>query len=428
MSKLLYKPLKAFTLYALLVLALSIPAYFFIVDYIWLTELDENNEIVRERVEKGLNKLNLSEHELTQAIFLLNRIQPGINLRPAKPSDIKRDSTYALMRQNPTEQAEDIDRFRVLSTYINIQGKPYHLLVETNVEETEETMAAIALITLLFFLLLVAGFLLINKKISVQIWRPFRMSLDQLQAFDLNSHNSIQFEKTDIEEFNELHSTLQKLIEKNISVFRAQKEFTENASHELQTPLAIIKSKLDILLQHPSLTEEQYELVESLNMPLSRVSRINKNLLLLAKIENHQFSENEEVDISGLLSQSIDFLTEHIAVKHITLETQIQPNVLLTTNKSLFEILLTNLLLNAIRHNWERGKITVELFTQKLTISNTGRQALKGDAIFKRFGSAALHTPNSGLGLSIVKEICTHYKWNIDYDFQNGWHVFSIRF
>jgi signal transduction histidine kinase len=428
MSKLLNKPLKAFAIYALLVLACSIPVYYLIVDYIWRSELDEYNQIVRKRIETGLNKLDLNEEEWDKTITLWNQTQPGTTISNAATDRILPDSTYTIMRQDPMHTGEDLERFRGLSAYIMIKGKPYHLNVEINVEEAHETVLAIAAVTFLFFIILLTGFMLLNRNIASRIWKPFHSTLDRLKSFDLNSHKNIDLERSEIEEFEQLNEVLKQLIEKNISVFRQQKEFTENASHELQTPLAILKSKIDLLIQNETFTEEQSELIASLNLPISRVSRINKNLLLLAKIENQQFLEDQKINISELLQQNIDFLGEHLIAKNNTVETEIRSDISIHANKSLVEIMLVNLLLNAIRHNPVDGLIKIRLTDAKLTISNSGDRALNPDTLFKRFMTSSTSTPSSGLGLAIVREIGNRYGWKISYSFQQGLHSFSVQF
>src|SRR5690606_22192547 len=131
----------------------------------------------------------------------------------------------------------------------------YVLVVETNIEETEETVVYIAVVTLFFFLILVLGFWILNRRLSRTIWKPFKDSLQKLQSFQLNSNEEIKFQNTDIKEFAELNATLDKLLKHNFETYNHQKEFTENASHELQTPLAILKNKIDLLLQSDDLTE-----------------------------------------------------------------------------------------------------------------------------------------------------------------------------
>src|SRR4030095_2991996 len=156
---------------------------------------------------------------------------------------------------------------------------------------------------------------------------PFYHSLTEIRNFDLNRHREVKLEESDISEFTELNQSLHKLISGNITVFNQQKEFAENASHELQTPLAIIQSKLELLTQSKSLTDDQYRIIEEALIALSRVGRINKNLLLLTKIENSQFKEVETVDFSGLLENTVTQFSNFVDQRKMTVKSEIAPNV-----------------------------------------------------------------------------------------------------
>ncbi len=428
MNKLLNKSLKSFTIYALIVLATSVPAYYYLVDSIWLRELDEHNEIVADRTEKELNNLKLSDNELNQSITLWNKIQPGTNLEKTTLDNNITDSTYTILRKNLYVEHNRIDRFRGLSRVIKINGENFLLTVETNIEETEETAIAIAILTLLFFLILVFGFLILNRRLSLKLWQPFRNTLTELKTFNLNSQNKISFKKSNILEFEELNVALNKLIEHTISVYKSQKEFTENASHELQTPLAIIKNKLDILLQKEDLTDRQYQIIEDINKALTRVSRINKNLLLLAKIENHQFDESEIINLGELTEECLEQLKEHFSNKELSVYTSIKKDCILSGNRILIEVLMNNLLLNSIRHNSQKGMVEVKLNQSGLIISNSGITALDKEHIFRRFKKSSEENSGSGLGLPIVEQICKRHQWVIDYDFLQDTHTFKITF
>lgn len=427
MSKLLSKPFKAFTIYALIILACSIPVYYFVVNFIWQSELDEHNLIIKQRIENKLGSVQIDEKELHNTLQLWNTLQPGTKLTPTDLPSKEKDSVYTFTRKNEYIK-DEIDRFRGLSTFIKLNGKLYHLSIETNVEEADETIVAIAVVTILFFLLLVGGFILLNKKIAKQIWQPFQNTLNKLKSFDLTEHKNIQFEKTNIEEFDELNQSLQKLIDDNIAAYHLQKTFIENASHELQTPLAVLKSKTDLLLQNKDLTNEQSELLNALELPLSRISRVNKNLLLLAKIENSQFAETENTDVTEVLSQSVELLADYITDKNLQFTNVAQQPLSVTCNKLLLEILLNNLLTNAIRHTPKGGQIIMQLTTTTLQIQNTGTAALDKQKLFERFAVSSSETASSGLGLAIVKEICNRYQWQISYSFENNFHSFSITF
>jgi len=427
MKNLLQKSLKQLTLFAFVVFALSIPSYFLLVDWIWLKELDENNYLLAERIENEFNEQNISNEKLAESITFWNEIQPVSKIVPIENATTK-DSLYTFRRQNPYVTKKSVDRFRGLKTTISINNKNYQLVVETNVEETEETVAYIALVTLLFFLILVIGFWLLNRRLSKQLWQPFQDTLQKLKSFQLNSEEQITFQKTDTIEFAELNATLEKLLHHSINTYKSRKEFTENASHELQTPLAILKNKLDILLQSEELTETQYHLAEEMNKALIRSSRINKNLLLLAKIENSQFDGSASIPFDTHVNQIIEALAEHFNEKNTPLHADVLSPVEVKGNATLADVLINNLIINAIRHTSPGGSIQVILLKSGFEVSNTGFQELPSDLLFQRFSRISNDNSGSGLGLSIVEEICKFHGWQISYRFSAETHFFSITF
>ena len=346
MNKLLNKSLKQFTIYAGVVLACSIPVYYFAISKLWQYELDEHKII---------------------------------------------------------------------------------LTPEAGREDTFLIIGAITLLTVFFFALILSGFVWLNRGISSRLWRPFYQTLEKVKAFDLNSNTTVEFESGNIIEFEELNTSINKLLESNITAFRQQKEFTENASHELQTPLAIVQSKLDLLLQDGNLSSEQSQIIEQTNNALSRVSRINKNLLLLAKIENKQFKDQQQITVAEPLLDILDLFSDLLDDRII--ESDISPECIVEGNRILVEIMLTNLLMNSLRHTEKGVTIVISLTGSRLLISNPGTYPLDGARLFKRFTAASDQTPGSGLGLSIVKEICRRYGWNIEYNFtSNKHHEFSVDF
>ncbi|WP_234047761.1 sensor histidine kinase [Chryseobacterium paridis] len=428
MKPLLSKTTKPFLIYVLIILIISIPVYYWVVDAIWKGELDEHNTTIVEKTAYEFGRLKLSEEEFEKSILLWNKIQPGTNIERIPFNSLKKDQAFTIEKQKTYAHPPELERYRCLKKVVYINQKPYLFTVETNIEESHETIAVIAAITIFFFILIVLGLLFLNRKLSASVWEPFRNTLEKLKTFNLNSQNSIDFTSTDITEFEELNHSLKKLIEHNISVYKTQKEFTENASHELQTPLAIIKNKLDVLLQNKDLTEKQYQIVEDINRALTRSSRINQNLLLLAKIENQQFTQNEVLPVSELLHQSLELFQEHFDQKQILVETQIADGININGNKVLTETLINNLLVNIVRHTLNGGSAYIGLSQTQMIISNSGSTILNEETLFKRFSKASTDTNGSGLGLSIVKEICNHQQWTLSYSFQNNHHIFSIGF
>lgn len=302
------------------------------------------------------------------------------------------------------------------------------LTPEAGREDRFLIIGAVTLISVLFFILLIIGLVLVNKRLSKRMWEPFYTSLEKIKSFDLNRHNNVVFEKTDITEFDELNGGLRKLIDTNLAVYNQQKEFADNASHELQTPLAVVQSKLELLSQSQTLNDEQYHLIEEALAALSRAGRVNKNLLLLTKIENSQFADRQLIEIGSSLIEMVEQLRPFFEDKQIDCELEVRDSLTIEGNKSLVEILLSNLITNAIRYSNAGSKISIILERSELRIENPGTVTLRTGQLFKRFASASASTAGTGLGLAIVKQICMRYKWKVVYLFSDSKHIFSIDF
>lgn len=427
MRKLLNRPLGAFVLLSLIVLAFSIPVYYKVVETIWLEELDDHNEHIKEQLERQLAGANIPNDSLQKILHIWNIMQPGSRIMEVTKSEIKEDETYTVMRLQPHLDDPEKDRYRGLSAYINIQGKPFHVVVETNVEEADETLAAIAWVTVSFFLLLVIGFIVLNRIIAKKSWKDFYETLDRLTHFDLAQQKPLELGTTNILEFFELNTRLKQLTDSNLSAFSRQKKFIENASHELQTPLATLKTKLDLLFQDTHLQDRQAAALEAIQKQISKVSRINRHLLLLAKIENHQFAENEPLNLVLLIRETVSVLNEiYLSQSHFQME--LPDAFWITGNRTLTEIMVNNLVTNALVHNLENGEIGICLKNDELKISNPGTTSLDSEKVFQRFAISSNRATSSGLGLAIVKEICDQKGWNVRYGFENGRHQFFVRF
>ena len=427
MTKLLHRPLKIFAIYALIILVGSIPVYYSVVDYIWLGELDEQNLLVKARITAYFETHPVDDESLQVLLDQWSIILPGTKLEQADTISTQ-DEFYEVTKQNHFQTHYEMDRFRGYSSHILINDVPYWLTIETNVEEADETMLAIAAVTILFFVLLVVGFMFLNKYIAKQSWASFYDTLKRLAVFDLNRDKTIDFVPSEIEEFETLNTTLTQLIDRNVTIYEQQKSFIENASHELQTPIAVLKSKVDLLLQHPDTTHAQSDIVNAIYLPLSRMSRINKNLLLLAKIENSQYLDHEAVVFSDIVEHSLMLLEDYISGKGIEMSIAREENLKVDCSRFLAETLVNNLVSNAIRHGSSHSTVTVKMDHKMLSVENAGLVPLDQENLFKRFSGASAQSANAGLGLSIIKEICARYGWTVGYQFQNNTHVFFIRF
>jgi signal transduction histidine kinase len=278
-------------------------------------------------------------------------------------------------------------------------------------------------------LLLLAGLLLINRYLSKRIWLPFYTALEKLRHYRVEQHQPLELVWSSINEFRDLNRSLEELTERVHSSYLSQKEFSENASHEIQTPLAIFQSKLELLMQTYPLNEEQAELIGDMANASQRLGKLNKSLILLTRIENLQFAETELILLATVIERNIQQLQPQAEGKHITVRCDIQGNLLLKANRSLLEILVANLLGNAIRHNSHGGVIEVGLVKDKLVIGNTGRPtALDPQQIFLRFHKESTDAGSIGLGLEIVRQITHLYGWNVEYAFEDGLHTFTVQF
>jgi len=425
MIKLLDKPLKAFTSYALVILLVSIPIYFLVVDWIWVTEIDDNHEIIMERIDNRFEQANVSGHDLEMILKTWNTLQPSSSIVRITENITRPDSIYEATRYN--EYEDEWDRFRGLQTVIQIDKKHYLLNIETNVEEAYETIFAIGLVTVVLYGILVFGFIQLNRKISKSVWKPFDQTLSNLKSFNLSTSKEVTFESSDIEEFEELNQTVSKLISENVSAYNQQKAFVANASHELQTPIALLKSKLDILFQDENLSAKQSELIHAIQIPLARLTRVNKNLLLLARVENSNFSDGAEIDFSDKIDKSEELLQDYLDEKKMIFQKKALGTCVFQCSKFLAETLVNNLLSNAIRHTPQQGEIGVEWNETGFAFKNSGKEPLNQNLLFKRFSISTAETTNSGLGLAIVKEICKQNGWEIAYDFLDDFHIFSVR-
>jgi signal transduction histidine kinase len=208
--------------------------------------------------------------------------------------------------------------------------------------------------------------------------------------------------------------------------YKILKEFSENASHEIQTPLAIIHTKLDLLVQQENLTEIQSELIQTVYHSVNKLSTLNKSLLLLAKIDNRQFYKNSDIFLDEVLKNKVNDFQDFWQSKGIAYSVNLE-QTLIQTNNELLEILLNNIFSNATRHNIENGSIDILLNNKILQISNSGPSTpLDPERLYKRFYKELPAGENNGLGLSIIKEICTVSAVEINYSYKDERHLFSL--
>jgi len=326
------------------------------------------------------------------------------------------------------QEEKELIPFRKMTFSVHSGGQHYEVILLQSLLESEDLqMIIFSFMAALFGIVLLALFFL-NRWLSNKAWNPFFKSLSVLKTWKIGENQTVSFDRTGISEFDQLNSTLENMIQKIQTDFVNLKEFTENASHEIQTPLAIIKSKLEMVLQDKTLNDQQYQRIRAAFESANRLSKLNEALLLLSKIENQQFVETSEIDVSQLIQSRLEYMEELFALKQIELNIHLEKQVTFTMNPLLADILINNLLSNALRHNIEKGKIIISSENQEITISNTGKQAeMDVSRLFRRFSKQATSSDSNGLGLAIVHEICNNYHLLLSYCYLNGMHCLSIR-
>jgi two-component system OmpR family sensor kinase len=319
--------------------------------------------------------------------------------------------------------------FRQISIVKKVSGKKYYIASRDTLLEKSDLLLTIVIITGSVFILLLISLYFINRKLSLNIWKPFYKTLDDLKEF---SHDKPGFRLTStsqLDEFSELNETLEKLTRRVISDYQSLKRFTEDASHEIQTPLAIVQSKLETLLQDPDLKKDQFELINSAYSSALRISKLTQTLLLLTKIANDQFPEKRSINMAELIEEKIKLFEDHFIGKSLALEKAIKPECFLETNIFLAESMISNLIGNAAKHCIKGGKIDIVLDENHLEISNSGSPlSVPSSKLFERFYKINKSAESQGLGLSIVKEICSLNKWEIRYQYEDNQHKFIVIF
>nr|WP_067055830.1 HAMP domain-containing sensor histidine kinase [Mucilaginibacter sp. L294] len=390
--------------------------YYYTISHILTNQIDKDLVLEENEIFSYVNK----NHRLPD-VYESNHQQ--IVFAPLGDKNTARrflDTTY-----HDSDQ-KDLEAGRALISSVNISGQNYRILVTQSKVETEDLIQIIFLITIGVIVSLLVILIVLNRVILKSIWKPFYKVLFQLKEFSLAGHATINSTPSNIDEFTELDQAVISMAHRVKSDYQNLKAFTENASHELMTPISVINSKLDTLVQTDEFTDRQSKLLNDIYGTVTRLTRLNKSMLLLAKIENGLIQDNQDVDIKEVIEECLYQHEEMIHQLNIKLVTDLRDKHL-QANKSLVEILLNNLLSNAIRHNHQDGELSVYLDSEKLTISNTGEGSFDFQQVLKRFHKSD-GSEGIGLGLTLCKQICDNYGFKLHYLHNSQTHTFSVTF
>ncbi|WP_346861324.1 HAMP domain-containing sensor histidine kinase [uncultured Draconibacterium sp.] len=407
---------------------LSISLFIFLVGLIvfYFVLRQQVNENINIELEKRQTSIQNQMHSAHGAPSAPSGIEQKIVIEPISGEMLPQKS-YSDTLIFDTETNRYI-AYRQLQFITEINQQKYLVKIFKSHAETDNLIVRIILLMTVLVVALILGLLILNRHISQKTWKSFYFTINKIKNYDLNLHEDFLLQETDIKEFNDLNSVLTSMTERIKEDYYNLKEYTENASHELQTPIAVIISKMELLLQSEYLKEKELKTISDAYEASTKLSRLTNTLLLLSKIGNRQFPEVEKVDFKNIIENQLQDLEEVIDAKRITIQGPDNSH-LTEMNPYLAEILISNLIKNAIRHNKKNGIISFSITEKQLLVANSGDEITGDpDQLFKRFYKASSSDSSVGLGLAIVQKICEVSGFNAVYSFENKMHNFTIHF
>ncbi|MFN8438484.1 MAG: HAMP domain-containing sensor histidine kinase [Cytophagales bacterium] len=420
-KKLLYKTLRVYIVYSVLVILFTVPLFYYIIEGLNIKYTDES---LKSR-EKDFNAKVLPLLK-TDELSIWNEMNQYVKIEPMT-IPLNKDTLFTLEDLNESEH--ETERYRVLKTPIKIEENAYLFVSRINLMESEDLLENIAILFIVILILLLSGLYVITKIMSLKLWSPFYNALKLIEGFEVDKYMEPKFISNHVEEFERLNGALGKLFQKNVQIYNSQREFVENAAHELQTPLAIFQAKIEMLSQHPDLTETQSKILEKLIEVMAKFSRLNRNLLLLSKLESGIFASREQVNLKYIIEKQLLFFQEQGEELNLKIVFDCEKDFLVMAHMGLVEILISNMFLNAISHNISNGWVRITVNGNTLIFENTGIELpIEPQNLFLRFAKGKHNNKGNGLGLAIVKKIIDQHAWKIHYEQISNLHVFKIEF
>lgn len=362
---------------------------------------------------------------------LLNDTDFGVNNYTITKTTLEKHGAFSDTYRDTLMYMQNEDEYesvRILESVFAHGGEYYKIMLITSMVEEDDQIENLFTYLIGLYLVLLVSILLLNNLVLRKVWRPFYTLIDTLKGFRIERDAPIMAESTKIDEFELLNQSVETLTKKSKESYVAQKEFIENASHELQTPLAIGINKLELLLEKSSLTADQSQEVGAVLENLGRLTRMNRSLLLLSKIDNQQFVGIEGIDFNRILAHIAESFEDFAEHRNIRLKIVETGTLKFPMNKDLASILIINLIKNAIVHGEQGKEIEMEITNLEITVRNYGSEGgLDASKIFKRFNKYAPGKQSTGLGLAISKAIADKYGLKLGYRFSDR-HMFTLRF
>ena len=385
-----------------------------------IEHLLKERDVLLKKLEKGVDiqllKNNIGDEINVLEIASLNLISP-----------IFKDTTIIEELENSKDE-DQVFKSKIIIFDAQQQTKNYRISILKTTDEDEGFGKSIEVILILSGSIMALVLMSINVFVYNKLFSPVFKLIKDMGEFSIQKLQKINAPKTSTLEFQKLGIIISNMSKKTIADYILMKDFTENMAHEIQTPIAVISSKIEQCMQDKHLTEAQSQLLGDAYKALNKLFNLNKGLSLLSKLDNKQYTSNQSIKINTLIKERLSYFSDFIEDKNITISESYNSDIVVNMDISLAETLLDNIFKNAIKHNFENGKISIITESNTITISNTGDEPIVPiEQYFTRFYSKNTNE-SLGLGLSIIKKIIDYYHFKITYIFINKYHQITIHF
>jgi signal transduction histidine kinase len=414
--KLLTRIFRYQILTSLCVLMLGAGLFYLSVRY--LIDAEVNRELLRSKAKVSWQLRHID----TLPVYIL-QLGDSLQLDPV----VYPGRTRLIEKNLYSEPDHEYQPYRQLIFFEKVEGQWYQVTISKLLAQRQQLMEAVVMTVTFIVALLLISLLLLNRWLSGKLWRPFYKTLRALDLYQVEKHEVLTFPKQQTVEFEQLNQSVTQFTDRLAGTYQNLKEFTENASHEIQTPLAVILSKIEGLFQDESLKESQLVALSEISEAANRLAKLNQALLLLTKIENRQFlAGNERINLAPIINRKLRDLEDLIDQRQITVKTEIEPTGPVM-HPAMAEVLVNNLLTNAIRYNINGGTIEIRLNAARLVVRNTGSPInIDPQLLFERFRKEGTHSGSLGLGLALAKTICQVNGQTLTYETEGSWHILTV--
>jgi len=406
------------TYIAILIFLLGSIAFYGVLQYVLLRQLDDSLKAEKQEISDYVQKY----HQLP----VIQNTKHQWVIIDSNAHTFANQKFRTIKLYNTIEQ--EMQEVRQLSFALAINNQQYFVQVNKSQAETEDLLQLIAILAFSMIALLLVLNYFVNRKLVNKLFKPFQKTISAIQAYKIGQKAPLQLPESSLAEMHLLNTSLNEMSQRIYVEYRSLKSFTENAAHEMQTPLAVMRSLIESIIQQNNLNEQVLNQLTTIDDNIQKLIKLHQSLLLLAKIENNQFQLNETVAINEIIIAKCEEKNSFIETKSLLLKLELN-EVNLLFHRQLTDMLVNNMINNAIRYTPVNGEITIQLNKNELIICNTASAgSLDAEQVFKRFYKQQQQQEGTGLGLAIVNEICRLANWPIRYEFQNNKHCFIVQF